>query len=178
MRQGGGKSKGASFERLTCIALSQWISNGKRKDLLWRSAMSGGRATLGFRKGERHLSQGGDVSAIDPLGATLTGRFCIEIKFYRDLDLGAFWLGHGKLYRFWERASEDAKKYGKEPMLIAKQNLYPTLVLVPGSCFLARSQRFVRWRSERMNVVLGQFDDLLSSPCRIPAIVERWRPTK
>jgi hypothetical protein len=178
MKSGGGKAKGASFERKICVALSQWVSSKQRKDLFWRSAMSGGRATLGLRKGDKHLTQGGDVSAIDPLGALLTGRFCIEIKFYKDLDLAAFWLGRGTLYRFWERASEDAKKYGKEPMLIAKQNLYPTLVLVSGSCFLARSERFVQWRSERMNVVVGQFDDLLKTPCKMPATIERWRPTR
>lgn len=179
MKSGGGKAKGANFERKICVALSQWISNKKRKDLYWRSAMSGGRATLGLRKGEKHLSQGGDVSAIDPLGAPLTERFCIEIKFYKDLDLGAFWLGYGTLHRFWERVSEDARKYGKEPMLIAKQNLYPTLVLVSGSCFLAMATaRFVRWRSERTNVVVGTLDDLLKLSCKMPATIERWKPTK
>jgi hypothetical protein len=171
-----GKQKGASFERKTCVALSQWVSGKKRKDLFWRSAMSGGRATLGLRKGDKHLSQGGDVSAIDPLGAPLTERFCIEIKFYKDLDLAAFWLGYGTLFRFWKRASEDAGKYGKEPMLIAKQNLYPTLVLVRGNCCLAKS--VARWHSERMNVVVGCFDELLKTPCRMPATIERWRPTK
>jgi hypothetical protein len=177
MRAGGGKTKGASFERKICVALSQWVSSKQRKDLFWRSAMSGGRATLGLRKGDKHLSQGGDVSAIDPLGAALTDRFCIEIKFYKDLDLAAFWLGHGILFRFWERACSDAGKYSKQPMLIAKQNLYPTLVLVPASSFLAKHERLVRWRSEHMNVVVGQFDDLVKLPFRAPA-VERWRPAR
>jgi hypothetical protein len=161
LRSGGGKSKGAGFERQVCQQLSQWLSGGARKDLLWRSAMSGGRATLGLRKGEKHLSQGGDVSAIDPLGAVLTAKFCIEIKFYRDLGLGPFWLGYGTLAKFWERAQEDASKYGKEAMLIAKQNQFPTLVIVGTSSRLA-FPRCIRWRSYRHNAVVMLFDDMLT----------------
>jgi hypothetical protein len=175
VKQGGGKQKGAGFERKICVALSQWVSAGTRKDCFWRSAMSGGRATLGLRKGDKHLSQGGDVSAIDPLGAPLTERFCVEIKFYKDLDLAAFWLGYGTLHRFWERALADAQSYGKEPMLIAKQNLYPTLVLVQGNCYLAKREQLVLWHSARMNVVVGQFDTLTQLPFEMPAIIKRWR---
>lgn len=174
MRAGGSKQKGASFEREICVALSSWISAGKRKDLFWRSAMSGGRATLANRKGEKLASQGGDVSAIDPLGAPLTDRFCIEIKFYRDLDLAAFWLGFGTLQRFWERASEDATNYGKEPMLIAKQNRYPTLVIVRATS-MAANPRLVRWRSISNNAAVARFDDMIKLPYRN---LMRWGASK
>lgn len=176
MRKGGGKQKGAAFERHVCQQLSLWLSRGKRKDLLWRSAMSGGRATVSHRKGDILTSQGGDVSAIDPLGAILTDRFCIEIKFYKDLDLHAFWLGYGTLYAFWMRACTDAKRYGKEPMLIAKQNMYKTIVLVrPGVGVTAADESIILWRSERFGATLGDFEDMLRVPYKGPA-VERWRP--
>ena len=49
MRKGGGKEKGSSFERLVCKRMSMWLSKGERDDLFWRSAMSGGRATVQLR---------------------------------------------------------------------------------------------------------------------------------
>lgn len=137
--------------------------------------MSGGRATLGMRKGEKHLSQGGDVSAIDPAGAPLTERFCIEIKFYKDLDLTGLWFGRGMLYNFWVKARDDARRFGKEPMLIAKQNRYETLVLVSSRSPMATSSA-IRWRND--TVVVGLFDEMLKTPYVVPAVVERWRPNR
>ena len=175
MRAGGGKAKGAGFERDICVALSGWLSRGKRKDLFWRSAMSGGRATLGMRKGEKHLSQGGDVSAIDPAGAPLTERFCIEIKFYKDLGFTGLWFGKGTLYQFWTKARDDARRYGKEPMLIAKQNMQETVVLLSVNSPLATG-KWVCWRSGE--VAVGLFEDMLKVPYVVPAVIERWRPKK
>lgn len=177
MRAGGSKQKGAGFERKICVALSKWLSKGHRKDLFWRSAMSGGRATLGARKGEKHLSQGGDVSAIDPMGAPLTEHFCIEIKFYKDLDLGSLLFGRGKLADFWKKARLDAAVYGKEPMLIAKQNLYDTLVIVRPRCKVPGAA-LVLWESDRYQAKVCLFDDMLKTPYVVPAVVERFRPRR
>lgn len=141
-----GKQKGASFERDVCKDLSLWISRGKQKDLFWRSAMSGGRATLGMRKGEKLSSQAGDISAVHEKGHILTNVYYVECKFYRKLDLEAFWEGRGKLAAFWKVAQQEAKKHKREPMLIAKQNLIPTLVLVNADCSLD-NDRLVCWRS-------------------------------
>lgn len=174
MRSGGGKQKGAAYERKICAALSMWLSRGTRKDLFWRSAMSGGRATLAHAKGVALSTQGGDVSAIDPMGALFTERFCVEVKFYKDLDLTAFWQGTGKLAKFWVRAKADAAKYGKEPMLIAKQNMQPTLVITTMACFL-QDDRWTTWRSQRFDVALGNFDMLLRVPYQAPALITRYR---
>lgn len=176
MKRGGGKAKGAQFEREICQALSGWLTKGKRRDLFWRSAMSGGRATVAHRKGVKLTTQGGDISAIDPDGAVLTDRFCIELKFYKDLDFQAFLMGRGKLQRFWEQATRDAERYGKEPMLIAKQNQYPTLVLVrwgtiSSAVFWARVWK---WRSKDNDLAIGLFDDLMKQTYIAPAIV-RYR---
>lgn len=133
--------------------------------------MSGGRATLAHAKGVKLSTQGGDVSAIDPLGTVLTDRFCIEIKFYKKLDIAAFLLDRGRLARFWKRAEIDARKYGKEPLLIARQNLFPTLVLARP---MQMPSGVVRWRSDRVGVVIALFDDLLKVPYKAPA-VERYR---
>ena len=60
------KQKGAEFERKICKQLSRWIDSN-REDLFWRSAMSGGRATLKSNKGEVS-GQAGDITSIDKIG--------------------------------------------------------------------------------------------------------------
>ena len=70
-----GKLKGGAFEREICVKLSKWVSYGERDDLFWRSAMSGGRQTVGFKKGINRKNQAGDITAIDPIGQKLIDSF-------------------------------------------------------------------------------------------------------
>src|ERR1035437_240331 len=76
------KGKGSSFERVVCSKLSLWMSRGMRSDYFWRASMSGGRATLRFKKGLIVRSQHGDIAAVQPEGDPLTRRFFIECKAY------------------------------------------------------------------------------------------------
>lgn len=130
MRDGGSKAKGSSFERQVCRDLSMWMSHRQRDDLFWRSAMSGGRASVQFKKGKQNRTQTGDITAIDPLGEKLTSKFLIECKFYRDLQLQAIYTDAEKagLSGFWRECERQAMQYDKFPMLIAKQNRTPTLL--------------------------------------------------
>lgn len=118
-----GKQKGSSFERSVCVDLSKWITNGEKIDCLWRSAMSGGRATV--QKGK--VRQGGDITAIAPEGHILTDKLYIECKSYKELNINCFIKGKGTLISFWEVAVKDATKYDKIPSLIFKQNSWPTM---------------------------------------------------
>ncbi|KKN90065.1 hypothetical protein LCGC14_0231780 [marine sediment metagenome] len=129
MRKGGGNPKGGEFERKTCKELSLWISDGERDDLFWRSAMSGGRATLSLKKDKLASSQAGDVSAIDVLGHLFIGTFVVECKFYKDLELHKLFFG-GKtgIVSFWWKAKKEAKAHGKVPFMVAKQNFMPTIL--------------------------------------------------
>ena len=133
MKPGGGKSKGSQFEREVCVALSRWVSNGAREDLFWRSAMSGGRATVRGRKGKNTNAQVGDISSIAPAGHALTNRYVIEAKFYADLEIDAFlFKGKGKLSQFWAELNRVARKEKRYPLLIAKQNwLAPFMLSTP-----------------------------------------------
>lgn len=134
MRSGGGGNKGAAFERLNARKLSMWMSKGQRDDLLWRSSMSGGRATLRLRSGAVNLAQSGDLSAISSEAWKLIERYFIELKSYRDLHIAqAITKGTGNLASFWKTAVVEADKYRKYPLLIAKQNRYPTIALVKRS---------------------------------------------
>jgi hypothetical protein len=125
MNSGGGKAKGGEFERKVCKDLSLWITNGDRDDIFWRSAMSGGRASVKFKKGEKSHSQTGDITAIDPIGNSLTDKFIIECKTYKDLKLiGMIYNTTEKtgIVKFWNKLLIEAKNHGKQPMLIAKEN--------------------------------------------------------
>lgn len=136
MKAGGGKAKGGAFEREVCRTLSLYTSNGRRDDLFWRSAMSGGRATLKERKGQRATAQAGDISAIDPAGHVLTDHFLVECKFYKDLNLLSFFgvpasgRSGGVLSKFWQDTVDKANTNAKHPLLIAKQNGRPPLLFV------------------------------------------------
>ena len=151
MQRGKGKAKGSAFERATCKQLSLWVSHGKDEDLFWRSAISGGRATQGMKVGKKLRRQAGDICSVSAEGCVLTDQFFIECKHYRDLNILSFLINRrGRLAQFWETACREAKKHKKGPMLIAKQNNCPTLLImfpyelpikpivsVPGICDVA-----------------------------------------
>lgn len=127
------KAKGSQFEREVCKKLSCWLTNDEREDVLWRSAMSGGRATIAAKKGKRLTAQAGDITSIHPESAAFTDIFLIECKFYRDLQIHKVFKGGGRLVSFWNDVVREAGKYRKKPMLIAKQNNLPELVVL-NSC--------------------------------------------
>lgn len=140
MRSGAGKAKGNAFERDCCRKLSLWISDGERDDLFWRSAASGGRATFISRtSGGTRLAaaQAGDVTAIDLAGFPLAAQVVVECKFYKRLQIAEGLIkGTGSLVQFWHRVCAEAKTYGKQPVLIARQNLLPTLLIVRSDSLL------------------------------------------
>lgn len=73
-------SKGASFERDISRQLSLWWTHGERDDVFWRSSMSGGRATVRAKKGQKTAYQNGDITATDPIGSQLIENVVIELK--------------------------------------------------------------------------------------------------
>ena len=74
------KGKGSSFERQVCNQLSLWWSQGERTDLFWRTANSGGRATVRAKRGEKTRSHYGDICATDPDAQILIDTICLELK--------------------------------------------------------------------------------------------------
>ena len=137
MKPGGGKSKGSNYERVVCKQLSLWISDGTNENLLWRSAASGGRATIAGKKGSINKEQAGDISSIAPEGHRLTDKFILECKFYADLGITNFLLGRpSKLTTFWLTLLDQAKAIDKVPLLIAKQNRYDPLLISTGKMWL------------------------------------------
>jgi hypothetical protein len=130
-KPGMGKNKGSAFEREAARRLSLWLSAGMRDDLIWRSSMSGGRATLQLRKDIVNQTQSGDLSAIGKEAFEFCEKTYTECKHYKDLSISRSMLTNvGGLYAFWKSTQEQALKYKKRPLLIARQNRYPTLAVV------------------------------------------------
>ncbi len=124
------KGKGSAFEREICVKLSQWVSKGTRNDIFWRTAMSGGRATV-FKKKGALMRQAGDVTAVSFEGHDLTDNFYLELKFYKDLGFTAFFAKNGGLLaQFWSKAQDEAQDFGLKPILIVKQNFVPILFIM------------------------------------------------
>lgn len=157
------KQKGASFERLICTQLSRWLSNGQRSDLLWRSAMSGGRSTVAFKQGDKRVAQAGDISAVDKAGHDFISLFYVECKHYKNLNLDSLIKQTGNLVNFWKLAKKEAAIYGKMPMLIAKQNHYPTMVILDtkGKQFFKLSLKSFASVVPKLDAYIIAFDDFI-----------------
>lgn len=131
MRKGGGKNKGNAYEREICRDLSKWISYGGSDDIFWRSAMSGGRTTVGLKKGIVRNNQGGDITAIDPIGNKLTDKYVVECKSYKNIHLQSMLFGipkNASIYEFWIELYNKSKQLNKDMMLVIKHNNLPKLI--------------------------------------------------
>lgn len=167
MRKGGGKSKGASFERLVCKELSLWLSQGDQEDVLWRSAMSGGRSTVAHAKGKRMAAQAGDISSVHILGHLFIEKFFVECKNYSDLQLIGIFTDKGHLVKFWAEAKAQALRYKKLPMLVAKQNQYPTVVCLSREALGALNLKFeCTLTAPKINLYVVKFDRFLKTALR------------
>jgi len=160
------KQKGAGFERFICKELSKWITNNQREDLFWRSAMSGGRATL-YTDKSKVGSQAGDISAIDSAGQWLVDRYFVECKFYAKIGLDSYlYSNKGTLAEFLREVSKQAKQYKKKFLLIFKENNRPITVISDDPVFtkFKKSNRLVKY-PEKYSIF--SFDLLLSKPYNI-----------
>lgn len=127
------KAKGSAFERLVCSRLSLWVSGGQRSNIFSRNVLSGGAFTVASGKGHE-VNLPGDIAASHPLAFDFLSLFMVEAKHRKDLALATFlWDMSGKNFmaRVYDQAFAQAAKVGLMPMIIAKQNHSPTIVLVP-----------------------------------------------
>jgi hypothetical protein len=152
--------KGNRFERETCRELSLWYSKGTDGDIFWRSQSSGSRATKRGDQSLRHAA--GDISAAKAIGKPLIDEFFVECKFYKDLQLANFLVNRAsKLDSFWHVASRQASCYGLQPILIARQNRYPTLILMQPESWDGFEVGGKAWRLENHAVTIGLFAEFV-----------------
>lgn len=72
--------KGSSFEREVSKQLSLWFSHGESDSWIWRTAMSGGRATVRAKKGQTTSGGAGDLTFTDAKAAPLFELVTFELK--------------------------------------------------------------------------------------------------
>lgn len=118
------KQKGGSYEREIAKKLSLWVTNSASDDIFWRSAMSGGRGTLGKSK-----NAVGDICAIDPRGAKICRELFFECKHLKEASLDNAIRGTGPIYDFWKTAVAQAKSHQRFPVLLVKKNNLPDLFI-------------------------------------------------
>lgn len=157
MKPGYGKSKGGSFEREICKKLSLWVSANTRDDIFWRSAMSGGRASVKFKKGEQNLTQQGDISAIDPGGHFFIEKFIVECKFYKNLYLENLIFNTSKngVISFWNTLIKLTAASNKIPFLVAKQNHKNPILLT--SLEVRRILKYYNYK----DIAVGNFSEMV-----------------
>lgn len=129
MRAGGGKAKGSSWERVTGVELSLWVSEGARADLFARTVLSGGQFTIS------KVNEGipGDLQANNSLAFAFMELFSVECKHYKDIGLDKYILdqaGKSFLSKTWKLAKEQSSKIGVTPLVVAKQNHCPAIVIM------------------------------------------------
>lgn len=73
-------AKGGQFERAFCKRLSLWWTGQKRDDIFWRTASSGGRATVRIRQSRSTAGGYGDICALHPSGEPLLDVGVFELK--------------------------------------------------------------------------------------------------
>jgi len=129
MRRGGQKHKGNNFENAVAKKLSMWITYDQRKEVFDRSPASGAKATAHAKKGVLFKNQAGDIIALEDIGYTVTNRFIIECKHYKDLNLnGLVYDSKTGVLEFWLKLLRECEEFKKQPMLIARQNNRPILL--------------------------------------------------
>ena len=132
------KNKGSAFERLTGSMLSYWITGGDRGDLFSRNVLSGGRFTNAVRN-KSALGVPGDLMAAHPLAFDFLSSFMIECKHYKELGIHQYLMddkGKSFIGSVINQTAYDAAKVGLLWMLVAKQNLFPTLIFLPRRAFM------------------------------------------
>lgn len=73
-------AKGGGYERELSEKFSLWWSGGKNNELFWRSAGSGGRATVRGKKGMAVTVGAGDIIPVQQDSMPFGRVFCIEAK--------------------------------------------------------------------------------------------------
>lgn len=163
MKPGGSKRKGAQFERDICTKLSLWASNGQYKDWFWRSAMSGGRATVMAHEGMSH-TQTSDISPIHAEAFSFIDRYSVELKFVKNLRIdNLIKLGKEGLPSFWEQVKNDAKSTEKYPVLIAKQNFMNPIICIPTEVSNTLDTSIELLISNYYNMAIYDLDEFLNT---------------
>ena len=125
MRKGGGKDKGADYERECARELSKWFTYGNNTEGFWRSGGSGSMGTRRAAKGEADIGPHvGDIVSVAEDTAAFTGQFCVECKRVKTFGwknvMHLRWSSW--LEEFWDQALRQAIQPHRYPFLMARED--------------------------------------------------------
>ena len=160
MKPGGGKSKGTGFERQIAKKLSLWYTEGERDDVVWRTSISGGRATVRSQQGKSTAGQHGDLTYTDPCIKPLFDRVVIECKTgygkWGVLDLidSSSSSARCVIETWLDKGEEDRKEAGADYLwLIAKRDRRVPIIIVPHRCIMSLRTHYGREHSQKLRFV-------------------------
>ncbi len=131
--------KGSNFEREVCKKLSLWWTKGRKDDIFWRTAGSGGRATNRHKVNKRTAGSYGDICCLDEIGKPLLDVFTFELKRGYSRHSVADLLDKGKKsaiqeYEHWiDQAQSSYNQAGSISwLIITRRDMRVSLVVYPG----------------------------------------------
>jgi len=156
MRPGASKAKGNRWERACGATLSLWISGGERSDLFCRTVLSGGQFTVSEGAGIP-----GDLMANHPAAFSFMALFSVEAKHRASIELERYLLdpgGKNFLAKVFQQTRDQALRVGVSPMVIAKANRMPAIVLLDYAVGMAARDAAIRgtfrWHALHNNAVV------------------------
>jgi hypothetical protein len=118
-----------------------------------------------MRKRGVNIRQSGDIGAIAPEGFPFCEQWFVETKHVKKLGLESFFIKDtGELKRFWDKALREAVHYKRDPMLIARQNGWPILVI-------SKRNHIAHWTTPLLSneyVDVTRFDRMVDKPYAPP----------
>ncbi len=133
-------AKGGQFERDICRSLSLWWSGGKHDDLFWRTAGSGGRATVRRKKGKGTKGHAGDITNTSKHGAGFMRLVTLELKRGYNKNTLHDILDQGRanaqpMYETWFKQAEASRNIAKSDWwwLIVRRDKHDALLIAPHS---------------------------------------------
>lgn len=137
-------AKGSQFERDICKSLSLWYTRRANDGVFWRTANSGGRATIRARQGKTTGDHCGDICAIDPAGESFLRLVALELKRGYNRSTFADLLDVSPkakripVYAEWIKQVKRSAKAARVPywLIIHRRDQRQAIVLLPQSLVL------------------------------------------
>jgi len=129
-------SKGGEFEREFSKIFSKYVSNGKRTDIFWRTAQSGGRATQRAKQNLKTEGAYGDITCLDSTYSFVTEACCFELKRgYNNTNFQDMVDGTKKepeLKKFWTQCERDRELGGRLfSIVVTKRDRKKPIITIP-----------------------------------------------
>lgn len=179
-----GHKKGSSFERIICKGFSKWWTRGKRDDIFWRTANSGGRAKSRSKLNKGTFGQYGDIQATDPIGQPFLNTVVVELKIgykkwsFLDILDKKDTSADQTFEKFFEQVNED-KTNARVPyyMIITKRDQRVPIVTFPRLLYNEIEDIYGRIKYEYCPFVMRfhYADDVLIA-CRLSDFLNWCKP--